>query len=143
MTGKVPGKERSGTSRVVISPRWFRLISFAWIVAAIATLGCRAGETENGVEADFRTFFEAYVQAIEQRNTEYLLGVHPDLPSDTHGFFFDVTQQMMQYAGEQGLEPTIECREYSVCKTTWPQPGGSWAAQSFIRHDGEWRFLPG
>lgn len=53
-----------------------------------------------------------------------------------HDFFFDATMAMMRCADEQGLEPDIECKEYEVCKVTWPQPGGSWAAQSFIRHDG-------
>ena len=143
MIREMLGRARSPNARVMILPRWCRWISFACIAAVVATLGCSDGENGNGIEPDFRTFLETYVQAIEQRDTAYLLGVHPDLPSDMHGFFFDVTQEMMQYAGEQGLEPTIECTEYNVCKTTWPQLGGSWAAQSFIRHEGEWRFLPG
>ncbi len=143
MTGEDLDPARLANSRVMLLPGLYRLISFACIAAVFATLGCRNGEKGNDVEADFQTFFEAYVQGITQRNTEYLLSVHPDLPSEMHEFFFDVTQEMMQYAGEHGLEPSVECREYNVCKVTWPQPGGSWAAQSFIRHQGEWRFLPG
>ena len=51
-------------------------------------------------------------------------------------FFFDMTLDMMKHAKEAGLEPEITCREYGVCKVIWPQPGDSWAAQSFIKHEG-------
>jgi hypothetical protein len=119
------------------------LASSAGVIMMLLFAGCAKRENGNDVEADFRAFLETYVQEIKQRNTEYLVNVHPDLPADMHDFFLEATQSMMKYADEQGIEPTIECREYNVCKVTWPQPGGSWAAQSFIRHEGVWRFLPG
>ena len=126
----------------VLLPRWLHAAALC-TVAAITTLGC--GQQDEGIdlEADFRAFFDTYVQEIDQRNVEYLRGVHPDLPSEMHEFFFDATQSMMKHADEQGLEPAIECEDYDVCEVTWPQPGDSWAAQRFIRHEGAWRFLPG
>lgn len=36
-----------------------------------------------------------------------------------------------------------ECKKYKICKVTWPPPEDSWAAQSFIKHEGAWRILPG
>ena len=57
------------------------------------------------------------------------------------GFFIGLTMDMMKYADENNLSPTITCREYEICKVTWPQPGDSWAAQTFVRHDGNWKWL--
>ena len=56
-------------------------------------------------------------------------------------FFFDATLQMMRHSDENGLEPAVECQEYKVCKAVYTQPGGSWAAQSFILYEGAWRWL--
>ena len=99
------------------------------------------GISSSALEKDFRVFLEAYCHKIESRDPEYLKVVHPDLPTDTHTFFFDITSDMMSYAKQEGLEPKIECKEFGVCKVTWPQPGGGWAAQRFIRHRKQWRWL--
>lgn len=143
MTGFELKQAKPAEQVPMLVSRWYLWISVAWVAVLIATLGCHHRDEGNDLEADFRAFLETYVQEMKQGNTEYLVSVHPDLPAEMHEFFFDATQAMMKYADEQGLEPTIECREYEVCKVTWPQPGGSWAAQSFIRHEGVWRFLPG
>lgn len=108
-----------------------------FVTAAVVGSAGAAGD----LEADFRRFLENYVQQVEQRNASYLARVHPDLPPKLRDFFFDVTLNMMQHARGRALEPEIECKEYEVCNVIWPQPGGSWAAQSFIRHEGVWRFL--
>ena len=46
-----------------------------------------------------------------------------------HDLFFDATLQMMDFSEETGLERTIECQEFNVCKVVYPQPNDSWAAQ--------------
>ena len=53
------------------------------------------------MEASFHEFLDSYVQQIKQRNVDYLVSVHPDLPEDMREFFFDITQDMMKYADEQ------------------------------------------
>jgi len=58
-----------------------------------------------------------------------------------YNFFFDVTLEMMKYSVDEGLEPTIECQEYKVCKVIYRQPNESWAAQQFILHENSWRWL--
>ena len=55
--------------------------------------------------------------------------------------FIGITLDMMKYADDNNLSPAVTCREYEMCKVTWPQPGDSWAAQTFIRHEGVWRWL--
>jgi len=143
MTGYELKPTTSATTGPMFLPFWHLWVSFACMAVVIATLGCGKGDEGNGLEADFHAFLETYVQEVKQRNADYLVSVHPDLPAEMREFFFDATLGMMKHADEQGLEPAIECKEYNVCKVTWPQPGGSWAAQSFIRHEGAWRFLPG
>jgi hypothetical protein len=98
------------------------LAGSAGVIMMLLFVGCAKQDNGNDLEADFRAFLETYVQEIKQRNTEYLVNVHPDLPADMHEFFLEATQAMMKYADEQAIEPTIECREYNVCKVTWPQP---------------------
>lgn len=79
---------------------------------------------------------------MRARNTAYLKAVHPKLPAETCAFFFDVTLNMMRYADEnETVEPKIECQDFNVCKVVYPQPNDSWAAQRFIRHEGDWRWL--
>ena len=104
--------------------------------------GCSNKGQGDDLESDFQRFLDSYIHEIHERNTDYLREVHPDLPPEMQDFFLDATLQMMMHAEEQGLEPSVECREYEVCKVTWPQSGGSWAAQEFIRHEGAWHFLP-
>lgn len=65
----------------------------------------------------------------------------PELPPEMADFFFDLTQGMMRHAEQHDLQPEIACRTYGVCTVTWPQPQDHWAAQAFIRHAGEWRWL--
>ena len=48
------------------------------------------GISSSALEKDFRVFLEAYCHKIESRDPEYLKVVHPDLPTDTHTFFFDI-----------------------------------------------------
>jgi hypothetical protein len=93
------------------------------------------------LETSFRSFLAEYRQEVRQRNVDYLKIVHPKLPPEQYDFFFDITLQMMRHSDENGLEPKIECREYGVCKAVYMQPGGSWAAQTFILHEGDWRWL--
>ena len=96
---------------------------------------------EVGLESGFHQFLETYIKEIRSGNREFLGTVHPNLPEETQGFFIGITIDMMKHANENGLDPTITCREYNICKATWPQPGGSWASQSFILHEGSWRWL--
>ena len=99
-------------------------------------------ETEEiSTEESFRSFLGVYTERVDARDVAYLREVHPDLPEKMHDFFLDVTADMMRHSRAEGLEPEIECREYEVCKVVWTQPGGSWAAQHFILHEADWRFL--
>lgn len=94
------------------------------------------------VEGNFRQFLNQYQLEMRARNTAYLKAVHPKLPAETYAFFFDVTLNMMRYADENNeVEPKIECQDFNICKVVYPQPNDSWAAQRFIRHDGDWRWL--
>ena len=93
------------------------------------------------LERSFRAFLDDYWQEIKNRNGSYLASIHPKLPEEMHDFFFDVTLQMMNFSEVQGVERTIECQEFKVCKVTYPQPNNSWAAQRFILHEGDWRWL--
>ena len=93
------------------------------------------------LESSFRQFLAVYISEMKKGNRQYLETVHPSLPGGQQGFFIGITLDMMKYADEEQLEPEITCREYSICKATWPQPGGSWAAQTFIRRHGEWKWL--
>lgn len=95
----------------------------------------------SSTEESFRSFLDVYVERVDARDVAYLREVHPDLPEEMHDFFLDATTDMMQHSRAEGLEPEIECREYDVCKVVWTQPGGSWAAQRFILHEEDWRFL--
>ena len=98
--------------------------------------------SRDDLEENFRQFLSQYRLEVRARNTAYLKAVHPKLPAEMHAFFFDVTLNMMRYADEnEGVEPKIECQDFSICKVVYPQPNDSWAAQRFIRHEGDWRWL--
>lgn len=98
--------------------------------------------SRDDVKESFRQFLDKYQLEMRARNTAYLKTVHPKLPAETHAFFFDVTLNMMRYADEnEGVEPKIECQDFNICKVVYPQPNDSWAAQRFIRHAGNWRWL--
>ena len=99
------------------------------------------GERVESLTAEFQDFLPVYIQAIKQRDADFLATVHPDLPKEMTDFFFDLTLDMMRHAEANGLQPSVTCKEYGVCKVTWPQPDDHWAAQSFIRHEGQWRWL--
>ena len=109
----------------------------------LGTLLMSCGESRDpaALERDFRVFLASYVKKIKQGDLEYLETVHPGLPSPMHGFFRNLTLSLMKHADEEGLEPDIDCSESNVCTVNWPQPGGSWAEQSFIAHGASWRFL--
>jgi hypothetical protein len=96
---------------------------------------------EVGLETGFRQFLGTYIKEIRSGNREFLGTVHPNLPEEMQDFFIGITIDMMKHANENGLDPTITCRDYNICKATWPQPGDSWASQSFILHEGSWRWL--
>ena len=99
-------------------------------------------ESSGALGAQFQQFLSQYWQEVKQRNSAYLATVHPKLPTDAHEFFFDVTLNMMSHVETtQGIEPRIECQDFNVCKVIYPQPNDSWAAQRFILHDGNWRWL--
>ena len=109
----------------------------------LGTLLMSCGESRDPaeLERDFRVFLASYVQKIKQGDLEYLETVHPGLPSQMHGFFLNLTRNLMKYADEEGLEPDIKYKDENVFTVTWPQPGDSWEEQSFIRYGGSWRFL--
>ncbi len=99
---------------------------------------------ENGQELGqrFWDFLNGYWPEIQNRNRVYLQSVHPKLPEEMYDFFFDMTLDMMRYSEENvGIEPTIECQDFDICKVVYPQPNNSWAAQRFILHEGDWRWL--
>ena len=96
---------------------------------------------EVDLESGFRQFLGTYIKEMRAENREFLGTVHPNLPEETQGFFIGITLDMMKHANENGLDPTITCRDYNICKATWPQPGDSWASQSFILHESSWRWL--
>ena len=99
------------------------------------------GDETSELESSFRQFLADYIIQVKKGNREYLEVVHPGLPREQRSFFIGITIDMMKHADENDLKPAITCRDYGICKATWPQPGGSWAAQHFIRHDGNWRWL--
>ena len=93
------------------------------------------------LESSFQDFHSTYIREIKSGNTEFLRSVHPKLPEEIYSFFIGITLDMMKHANDEGLGPAVTCREYNICKATWPQPGGSWAAQTFILHEGKWQWL--
>jgi hypothetical protein len=93
------------------------------------------------LESSFKEFLGTYIQEIKNGNADYLKTVYPGLPEEKRGFFMGNTLDMMKHAHENNLSPSITCREYEICKATWPQPGDSWAAQTFVRRDGKWQWL--
>lgn len=96
----------------------------------------------NDVEAEFRQFLDEFRPQMKARNAAYLQAVHPKLPAEAYDLFFDVTLNMMQHAEKnEGIEPTVECQDFNVCKVVYPQPNDSWAAQRFILHQGTWHWL--
>lgn len=114
------------------------LLLLGWTIAAFAMDG---DERVQALRSDFEPFLATYVRAVKQKDTAFLARIHPELPPEMVDFFFDLTQGMMRHAEQHDLQPEIACRAYGVCTVTWPQPQGHWAAQSFIRHAGEWRWL--
>ena len=98
-------------------------------------------QTTNELKRSFQAFLDDYWQEIQHRNGTFLASVHSKLPKDMHYLFFDATLQMMNFSEETGLERTIDCQEFNVCKVVYPQPNDSWAAQRFISYKGEWRWL--
>lgn len=120
--------------------RWAALFGLA---AVLLPTGAVRPQAENvpALEHDFRMFFERYRDAIEQRDVAFLRRAHPDLPEDMHDFFLDLTDDMMAYGRRRGIAPTFECEEYEVCKVIFAQPGDTKAWQTFIRHEGMWRWL--
>lgn len=133
-------EQREGSMRNSSVGTW-KLIPWLSVSLLVLGAGCREADRALPTEESFRSFLEVYVERIHTRDIEYLQSVHPSLPSEMRDFFFDVTADMMHHSRDQGLQPTIECQEYEVCTVTWTQSDGSWAAQRFIRHEGEWRFL--
>lgn len=117
------------------------MLSLGLATAAHAQSPGGAGPTVADIEASFRTFLAEYRREIKRRNRDYLARVHPSLPAEMRDFFLDVTIDMMKHSDETGTAPQIDCQEYAVCKATYTQPGDTWAAQSFIFHDGAWRWL--
>ncbi len=93
------------------------------------------------LEHSFQAFLRDYRPEMRRRNAAYLKTVHPKLPEEMHDFFFDITLQMMKFSDDQGLEPTMECQDFKVCKVIYPQPEGGWAAQRFILSGDGWRWL--
>ena len=113
------------------------------LAMAVAQSSLAATQDDGGdLEGKFRQFLSEYWPQIKARNPDYLKAVHPKLPVEAYGFFFDVTLDMMQYAEKnEAVEPKVECQDFNVCKVIYPQPNDSWAAQRFILHQGAWRWL--
>jgi len=136
MTGKTLGRYLAGpiflilALTAVLGPSWSAHSQIA-----------EGSEPSNELEQSFRAFLQDYRREMKRRNGSYLQSVHPKLPLDMHDFFFDVTLQMMQFSEQEGLEPTIDCQEFQVCKVIYPQPNNSWAAQQFILYENRWRWL--
>lgn len=99
------------------------------------------GADPAGLEESFNGFLKTYIKEIKKGNRDYLAAVHPNLPGEIHDFFIEITINMMKHSDEEGLSPEITCRDYDICKVTWTQADGSWAAQSFILHESKWRWL--
>jgi len=110
------------------------------ITSTIPALSAVSARAES-LKADFQDFLPTYIEAINNRDADFLATVHPELPTEMTDFFFDLTLDMMSYAETNGLQPSVACKTYGVCKVTWPQPEGHWAAQTFIRHEGRWLWL--
>ena len=119
---------------------WNIRLTFCLVVCLVSPSIAFGAEVPE-LELSFKVFLGTYVKEIKRGNADYLETVHPKLPEEMHEFFLDITLGMMKHADEKGLFPKITCREYNICKATWPQPGGSWAAQTFIRHEGDWLWL--
>jgi len=120
------------------------LLLLAWVLVPSSSVLSQeaAGTAAMGeLERSFEAFLQEYSHEIRRRNGVYLKSVHPKLPDEMYDFFFDVTQQMMRFSEEQGLDPTIECQEFKICKAIFPQPNDSWAAQRFIFYENGWRWL--
>jgi len=133
--------KRKVTSRVsTLAAPLFLSIGLAATAPAPAANGA-ASPTIAEIEASFRTFLAEYRREIKQRNQAYLSRIHPNLPAEMRDFFLDVTIDMMKYSDANDIAPQITCREYAVCKATYTQPNDSWAAQTFILHDGAGRWL--
>ncbi len=99
-------------------------------------------EISEELEERFQQFLDGYWPEIKKRNHAYLNSVHPILPEGMYDFFFDITLDMMRHSEENtGIEPTIECQDFEICKVVYPQPNDSWAAQRFILHEDAWRWL--
>ena len=116
------------------------LLALCVAVCLFTPLPVAGGEIPE-LESSFNGFLGTYIKEIKSGNTSYLKTVHPKLPEEQRGFFIGITLDMMKYADDNNLSPAVTCREYEMCKVTWPQPGDSWAAQTFIRHEGVWRWL--
>jgi len=102
----------------------------------------RASGDRTKLETDFQHFLDDYWLHVRQRDREFLRLVHPKLPQEMYEFFFDVTLDMVRHSeARAGIEPSIECQEFNVCKVVYPQPNDSWAAQRFILHRGAWQWL--
>ena len=112
------------------------------LILAVLQSSFAATQGDVDVEGSFRQFLGEYWPQMKARNADYLKTVHPKLPAEAYGFFFDATLGMMQYAEtNEAVEPKIECQDFNVCKVIYPQPNDSWAAQRFILHQGAWRWL--
>lgn len=123
--------------------RWLKRASVSLFLLACclsAASGARA-EQYPELEAGFREFLAEYVEMIRSGNTGYLEAVHPSLPREKRESFIGITLDMMQHARSQGLAPSVSCRQQGICKAVWPQPGGSWAAQTFVLREGQWQWL--
>jgi hypothetical protein len=126
-----------GTNRLSVK-RIALILFFAICLAVPVTI---SGAELSELEGNFKGFLQTYVKEIKQGNRDYLAAIHPNLPEEMYDFFIDVTRNMMKYSDEKGLSPEITCRDYNICKATWTQPDGSWAAQTFILHEGKWLWL--
>lgn len=132
-----------GGAQILAVTRPALLVALAVAMPPLAvraqTGGDKAAMAE--LERSFRLFLADFRQRIHRHDANYVKTVHPRLPAEMYDFFFDVTLQMMRHSEETGQEPAVECQEYKVCKAVYTQPGGSWAAQSFILYEGAWRWL--
>ena len=119
-----------------------KLLLCCLLASVVAKSSMATTQNSGDVEGSFRQFLKEYWPQMKARNSNYLKTVHPKLPAEAYGFFFDVTLNMMLYAEtNEAVEPKIECQDFNVCKVIYPQPNDSWAAQRFILHHGAWRWF--
>lgn len=86
------------------------LLAFCIMVCLLAPLSVSGSELAE-LESSFNDFLVTYIKEIKSGNTDYLKTIHPKLPEEQRDFFVNITLDMMKYARDNNLSPTVACRE--------------------------------